>query len=206
MEFTAGLMPLETALSQMLSRITPLTAVETLPLVQCFGRILATDVVSPIDVPGFDNSAMDGYAVRLADLQSDQPLAVAGKAFAGQPFHGEWPAGTCIRIMTGAPVPAGCEAVVMQEQTEQTDDGVRFTAEVRRGQNIRLRGEDIANGAVVFPAGTRLTTAELPVLASLGVADAPVVRKVRVALFSTGDELQLRVNRWETGRFMTLTV
>ncbi|KAA0545924.1 MULTISPECIES: molybdopterin molybdotransferase MoeA [Citrobacter] len=191
MEFTAGLMPLETALSQMLSRITPLTAVETLPLVQCFGRILATDVISPIDVPGFDNSAMDGYAVRLADLQSDQPLAVAGKAFAGQPFHGEWPAGTCIRIMTGAPVPAGCEAVVMQEQTEQTDDGVRFTAEVRSGQNIRLRGEDIANGAVVFPTGTRLTTAELPVLASLGIAEVPVVRKVRVALFSTGDELQL---------------
>ncbi|WP_204577909.1 molybdopterin molybdotransferase MoeA [Citrobacter cronae] len=191
MEFTAGLMPLETALSQMLSRITPLTAVETLPLVQCFGRILAADVVSPIDVPGFDNSAMDGYAVRLDDLRSGLPLAVAGKAFAGQPFHGEWPAGTCIRIMTGAPVPAGCEAVVMQEQTEQTDDGVRFTAEVRGGQNIRLRGEDIANGAVVFPAGTRLTTAELPVLASLGIADAPVVRKVRVALFSTGDELQL---------------
>ncbi|MCU6184885.1 molybdopterin molybdotransferase MoeA, partial [Citrobacter cronae] len=133
----------------------------------------------------------DGYAVRLDDLRSGLPLAVAGKAFAGQPFHGEWPAGTCIRIMTGAPVPAGCEAVVMQEQTEQTDDGVRFTAEVRGGQNIRLRGEDIANGAVVFPAGTRLTTAELPVLASLGIADAPVVRKVRVALFSTGDELQL---------------
>lgn len=191
MEFTAGLMPLETALSQMLSRITPLTAVETLPLVQCFGRILAADVVSPIDVPGFDNSAMDGYAVRLDDLRSGLPLAVAGKAFAGQPFHGKWPAGTCIRIMTGAPVPAGCEAVVMQEQTEQTDDGVRFTAEVRGGQNIRLRGEDIANGAVVFPAGTRLTTAELPVLASLGIADVPVVRKVRVALFSTGDELQL---------------
>ena len=191
MEFTAGLMPLETALSQMLSRITPLTAVETLPLVQCFGRILAADVVSPIDVPGFDNSAMDGYAVRLDDLRSGLPLAVAGKAFAGQPFHGEWPAGTCIRIMTGAPVPAGCEAVVMQEQTEQTDDGVRFTAEVRGGQNIRLRGEDIANGAVVFPTGTRLTTAELPVLASLGIAEVPVVRKVRVALFSTGDELQL---------------
>lgn len=92
MEFTAGLMPLETALSQMLSSITPLTAVETLPLVECFGRVLATDVVSPIDVPGFDNSAMDGYAVRLADLQSGLPLAVAGKAFAGQPFHGEWPA------------------------------------------------------------------------------------------------------------------
>lgn len=110
MEFTAGLMPLETALTQMLSRITPLTAFETLPLVHCFGRILANDVVSPLDVPGFDNAAMDGYAVRLADLTAGQPLPVAGKAFAGQPFQGEWPAGACIRIMTGAPVPAGCEA------------------------------------------------------------------------------------------------
>lgn len=88
MEFTAGLMPLETALTEMLSRVTPLTAVETLPLVQCFGRILATDVVSPLDVPGFDNSAMDGYAVRLADLASGHPLPVAGKVFAGQPFQG----------------------------------------------------------------------------------------------------------------------
>lgn len=95
---------------------------------------------------------MDGYAVRLADITSGQPLPVAGKSFAGQPYHGEWPAGTCIRIMTGAPVPEGCEAVVMQEQTEQTDNGVRFTAEVRSGQNIRRRGEDISAGAVVFPA------------------------------------------------------
>ncbi|VDY43808.1 molybdopterin biosynthesis protein MoeA [Salmonella enterica subsp. enterica serovar Daytona] len=200
MEFSAGLMPLETALTQMLSRITPLTAVETLPLVNCFGRILATDIVSPLDVPGFDNSAMDGYAVRVADLSADKPLPVAGKAFAGQPYQGEWPAGTCIRIMTGAPVPAGCEAVVMQEQTEQTDDGVRFTADVRCGQNIRRRGEDIRQDAVVFPAGTRLTTAELPVLASLGIADAQVVRKVRVALFSTGDELQLPGQPLEAGQ------
>ncbi|MCP5749005.1 molybdopterin-binding protein, partial [Klebsiella pneumoniae] len=88
-------------------------------------------------------------------------------------------------------VPEGCEAVVMQEQTEQMDNGVRFTAEVRSGQNIRRRGEDISAGAVVFPAGTRLTTAELPVIASLGIAEVPVIRKVRVALFSTGDELQL---------------
>ncbi|EHR8213813.1 molybdopterin molybdotransferase MoeA [Escherichia coli] len=191
MEFTTGLMSLDTALNEMLSRVTPLTAQETLPLVQCFGRILASDVVSPLDVPGFDNSAMDGYAVRLADIASGQPLPVVGKSFAGQPYHGEWPAGTCIRIMTGAPVPEGCEAVVMQEQTEQTDNGVRFTAEVRSGQNIRRRGEDISAGAVVFPAGTRLTTAELPVIASLGNAEVPVIRKVRVALFSTGDELQL---------------
>ena len=191
MDFTAGLIPLDTALAQMLEQISPLRESESVPLLQAFGRITAGDVISPLDVPGFDNSAMDGYAVRLADLAAQTPLTVAGKAFAGQPFHGEWPAVSCVRIMTGAPIPAGCEAVVMQEETEQTDAGIRFTAPVKPGQNIRRRGEDIANGAVVFPAGTRLTVAELPVLASLGIADVDVVRKVRVALFSTGDELQL---------------
>ncbi len=191
MDFTAGLIPLDDALSQMLGRITPLNTSESVPLVQAFGRITARDVVSPLDVPGFDNSAMDGYAVRLSDIATDAPLMVAGKAFAGQPYHGEWPVGSCIRIMTGAPVPAGCDAVVMQEETEHTDAGVRFIAPVKAGQNIRRRGEDIANGAVVFPAGTRLTVAELPVLASLGIPEVEVVRKIRVALFSTGDELQL---------------
>ena len=191
MDFTAGLMPLDTALTQMLNRITPLNATETVPLLQAFSRVTAHDLVSPLDVPGFDNSAMDGYAVRLAELTDGAVLPVAGKAFAGQPFNDVWPAGTCIRIMTGAPVPEGCDAVVMQEQTKQTDGGVRFIAPVKSGQNIRRRGEDIANGAVVFPAGTRLTVAEVPVLASLGIAEVDVVRKVRVAVFSTGDELQL---------------
>lgn len=191
MDFTAGLMPLDAALSQMLSRILPLSATEQVPLVQGFGRVTADDIISPLNVPGFDNSAMDGYAVRLADLEKRTPLPIAGKAFAGQPFSGEWPAGTCIRIMTGAPVPAGCDAVVMQEETEQHPDGIRFTAAVRASQNIRRSGEDIRAGAVVFPAGTRLSVAELPVLASLGIAEIAVVRKVRVALFSTGDELQL---------------
>jgi len=191
MDFTAGLMPLETALTQMLDRLSPLHDVETLPLVRCFGRIAARDIVSPLNVPGFDNSAMDGYAVRLADIQTGNALPVAGKAFAGQPFNGEWPAGTCVRIMTGAPVPAGCDAVVMQEETEQTDDGVRITAGVKAGQNIRRTGEDITLGATVFAAGQKLTVAELPVLASLGIAEIDVIRKVRVAVFSTGDELQL---------------
>ncbi|NCF04325.1 MULTISPECIES: molybdopterin molybdotransferase MoeA [Kosakonia] len=191
MESSNGLISLETALSQMLSRISPLTESETLPLIACFGRVVAEDIISPLNVPGFDNSAMDGYAVRIADVSSGSALPVAGKAFAGQPFAGEWPAGTCVRIMTGAPIPAGCDAVVMQEQTEQTDAGIRFTYEVRQNQNIRRAGEDITKDAVVFRAGTKLTAAELPVLASLGIADVSVLRKVRVALFSTGDELQL---------------
>ena len=191
MDFTAGLMPLDTALAQMLDRITPLNATETVPLLQAFSRVTAHDIVSPLDVPGFDNAAMDGYAVRLNDLRDGAALPVAGKAFAGQPFNDAWPSGTCIRIMTGAPVPEGCDAVVMQEETEQTEAGVRFIAQVKAGQHIRRRGEDIAHGAVVFPAGTPLTVAELPVLASLGIAEVEVVRKVRVAVFSTGDELQL---------------
>ncbi len=134
MDFTAGLIPLDTALAQMLEQISPLRESESVPLLQAFGRITAGDVISPLDVPGFDNSAMDGYAVRLADLAAQTPLTVAGKAFAGQPFHGEWPAGSCVRIMTGAPIPAGCEAVVMQEETEQTDAGIRFTAPVKPGR------------------------------------------------------------------------
>lgn len=190
MDFNAGLMPLDTALDKMLSRIAPLTDAETLPLVQAFGRITAADVVSPLDVPGFDNSAMDGYAVRIADLADGRVLPVAGKAFAGQPFSGPWPAGSCVRIMTGAPVPAGCDAVVMQEETEQVDDGVRITAPVSPGQNIRRRGEDITAGQAVFSRGTRLSVAELPVLSSLGIAQVDVVRKIRVAVFSTGDELK----------------
>ncbi len=191
MDFTAGLIPLDAALEQMLSRLTPITESETLTLFQAFGRVTASAITSPLDVPGFDNAAMDGYGVRLADLASRTPLPVAGKAFAGQPFQGDWPAGTCVRIMTGAPVPAGCEAVVMQEETEEADSGIRFNAPVKAGQNIRRSGEDIRQGATVLDAGTRLSAAELPLLASLGIAQVPVVRRLRVAVFSTGDELQL---------------
>lgn len=191
MEFNAGLIPLETALEQMLTRIVPVTESQNLPLLQAAGRITATAVTSPIDVPGFDNSAMDGYAVRMADIAAGGALPVAGKAFAGQPFNGEWPEGTCVRIMTGAPVPAGAQAVVMQEETEVTQTGVRFNAQIQKGQNIRLRGEDIRSGANVLPAGKKLTAAELPLIASLGVAEVSVLRKIRVAVFSTGDELRL---------------
>ncbi|EKK5245336.1 molybdopterin molybdotransferase MoeA [Cronobacter sakazakii] len=191
MEPTAGLMSLETALEEMLSRIIPLNETQTLPLLKSMGRVTARAMTSPLDVPGFDNAAMDGYAVRLADVASGAGLPVVGKAFAGQPFSGEWPAGTAIRIMTGAPVPPGCEAVIMQEEAQTSDAGVRFTADVRAGQHIRRRGEDIRQGAVVMEAGQKLSAAELPLLASLGIAEVDVVRKPRVAIFSTGDELQL---------------
>ncbi|MCX8957326.1 molybdopterin molybdotransferase MoeA [Erwinia psidii] len=188
--FTAGLTSLDDALSAMLSPIRPVTETETLPLTAAAGRITARSVISPIDVPTFDNAAMDGYAVRLSDLQHGQPLPVAGKAFAGAPYVGDWPPGSCIRIMTGAPIPKGTDAVVMQEETRQYGDGIEINAEVITGQNIRLVGDDIVRGASVLAAGIRLGAAELPLLASLGIAEVEVMRKVRVAIFSTGDELQ----------------
>ncbi|MDU8418634.1 molybdopterin molybdenumtransferase MoeA, partial [Pseudomonas syringae] len=140
MEFnTAGLISLDEALDKMRDCVPPKTSqeAESLPLAGAAGRITAAPVLSPVFVPPFDNSAMDGYAVRCTDLHDGAVFPVAGKAFAGAPFHGEWPAETCIRIMTGAPVPAGADAVIMQEQAEVSDAGVRFTATAQKGQNIR---------------------------------------------------------------------
>ncbi len=188
--FTAGLISLEEAQQKMLQQLTPISDSLNVELLAAAGRITAHPIFSPLDVPSFDNSAMDGYAVRLADITPDRVLPVAGKAFAGAPFSDAWPAGSAIRIMTGAPIPAGCDAVVMQEQTEQRDNGIVITAPVRPGQNIRRIGEDIQAGKQVLDAGVRLGAAELPLLASLGIAEVSVLRKLRVAIFSTGDELQ----------------
>ncbi|GKX54376.1 molybdopterin molybdenumtransferase MoeA [Leminorella grimontii] len=187
---TSSLLSLEQALEKLLSQSAAITQTEQIPLVQAVGRITAQPLISPLNVPPFDNSAMDGYAVRLADVTLDAVLPVAGKAFAGQPFQGQWPAGSCIRIMTGAPVPEGTEAVIMQEQAEVLENGVRFTHLPKPGQNVRRAGEDVRCGAEVLPAGSRLGVAELPILASLGIAQATVYRRLKVALFSTGDELQ----------------
>ena len=187
---TSDLISIEQALDKLLTQTSAITDREDIALTEAAGRITAQPVISPINVPPFANSAMDGYAVRLQDVTPDAVLTIAGKAFAGSPFSGEWPAGTAIRIMTGAPVPAGADAVIMQEQAEVSEQGVRFTAMPQQGQNIRLAGEDIQQGAEVLAAGVRLGTAELPLLASLGIARLQVVRRLKVALFSTGDELQ----------------
>nr|WP_201911530.1 molybdopterin molybdotransferase MoeA [Aeromonas jandaei] len=187
---TSGLLPLSDALQGMLEQLACCCDSEQLPLPQALGRILASDIASPLAVPPFDNSAMDGYAVRLADLAAGIPLIMAGKAFAGQPYQGEWPAGHCVRIMTGAPVPAGTDAVVMQEETQADGDRITFLAQPEPGQNIRRAGSDIGKGACVLQAGTRLTPREMPLLASLGIATVPVRRPLKVAIFSTGDELK----------------
>ncbi|HHQ4736570.1 molybdopterin molybdotransferase MoeA [Aeromonas veronii] len=187
---TSGLLPLSDALQGMLEQLACCCDSKQLPLPEALGRVLACDIASPLAVPPFDNSAMDGYAVRLSDLTAGTPLIMAGKAFAGQPYQGEWPAGHCVRIMTGAPVPEGTDAVVMQEETQADGDRITFLTQPEPGQNIRRAGSDIGKGACVLQAGTRLTPREMPLLASLGIASVPVRRPLKVAIFSTGDELK----------------
>ncbi|WP_428774854.1 molybdopterin molybdotransferase MoeA [Vibrio sp.] len=186
-----GLMPIEDALEQMLTPIKPIQTSHLLPTAEALGYVLAEDIRSPISVPPFDNSAMDGYAIRTADLAKSSTLPLAGKSFAGQPFHGEWPENTCIRIMTGAKIPAGCDAVIMQENTEVTEQGIRFLqTDVKPGNNIRPTGDDINQGELVLAQGSRLTPRDLPMIASLGISRVTVFRKPKVAFFSTGDELK----------------
>jgi molybdopterin molybdotransferase len=179
---------------EFIARLVPkVQAVESVALRASLGRVLARDVVSPIDVPSHDNSAMDGYALRGADLKADAPtsLRVLGSALAGQAFEGAVPPGHCIRIMTGAVMPAGVDTVVPQEFTTLQGDGVTVPAGVvQTGDNRRLRGEDLAQGSAALAAGRVLRPADLGLLASLGQAEVPVLRKLRVAFFSTGDELR----------------
>ncbi|HCM1313877.1 molybdopterin molybdotransferase MoeA [Vibrio parahaemolyticus] len=186
-----GLMPIEEAMDKMLSRIKPIQTTRSLPLADALGFVLAEDVLSPIHVPPFDNSAMDGYAIRIQDLEASTVLPMVGKSFAGQPFEGEWPTGTCVRIMTGAKIPEGCDAVIMQENTTVTEAGIQFNqTDVKPQNNIRPTGDDIKQGDIVLAKGARLTPRDIPMIASLGVSHVTVVRKPKVAFFSTGDELK----------------
>jgi molybdopterin molybdotransferase len=185
-------LPVAAALERILSQVQPLGDSESLALCSALGRVLAADVISPIDVPSHTNSAMDGYALRGTDLASDgsASLRLAGEAFAGRPYAGCHEPGSCVRVTTGASMPAGTDTVVMQEHTSMDGGVVRFAPGQRRGQNVRQAGEDLAVGEVAVPSGRRLTAADLGLLASLGCGEARVFRKPRVAIFSTGDELR----------------
>ncbi len=185
-----GLMSIDDALAKMLAAVTPVSHHLNLSINDALGYTLAEDLLSPVFVPPFDNSAMDGYALRQADLKDNQPLPIAGKSFAGQPFTGECPTGACIRIMTGAKIPAGCDIVIMQEKAQVTEPGVIFdTSNIKAQQNIRPLGDDIKQGDLVLAQGHRLTPRDIPIIASLGIGEVSVWRKPKVAFFSTGDEL-----------------
>ena len=184
-------LPLSEALGRVLAAVAPVTDSERLPIRQALRRVLAGDVSSAINVPAHDNSAMDGYALRSADLPEAGPLELRliGAALAGRPFDGRVGAGECVRIMTGAPVPEGADTVVMQERVTADNERVQIDALPLRGANVRPAGEDVRAGDVALPAGVQLQPAHIGLLASIGIAEVDVLRRPRVAFFSTGDEL-----------------
>jgi len=190
------------ALTQILGEVRPVVGHETLAVRAALGRVLITDVVSPIDVPAYTNSAMDGYAIDGAGLSpnSEALLKVIGVAAAGRPFAGAVGAGQCVRIMTGAAMPSGTNTVVMQENVTRDGDTAILSKGQKPGQHVRQAGEDISAGAVAVAAGTVLMPPELGLLASLGIGEVAVRRRPRVAFFSTGDELRSVGEPLDTGQ------
>lgn len=186
-----GSLDVERARAAVLARLRPSSGYEILALESALGRVLAEDVISAIDVPPHRNSAMDGIAVRGDDLGGPLPLRFreVGAALAGHAYAGAIGPGECVRITTGAVVPDACDTVIMQELLSR--DGADWTSEAaaQTGQNVRAAGEDIARGQVVVPRGKRLMPAELGLLASLGHGEVKVTRRLRAAVFSTGDEI-----------------
>ena len=191
-DYDPDALPVARANEVIRSFVAPVTEVETLPVRAALGRVLAEDIVSAIDVPSHDNSAMDGYAVRADDLAPDATtvLEEIGVALAGKPFRGDVRPGQCVRIMTGAVMPAGTDTVVIQEIVKV--DGKRITVPPgqERGQNRRFAGEDLKKGTPALTGGTLIRPAELGMIASLGIGEVKVKRRLRVAFFSTGDELR----------------
>ena len=185
-------LPANIAREKILSSIIPLSESETLPVRECLGRILAEDIVSSINVPSGTNSAMDGYAISNTDIPASgtRDLKLIGTAYAGKPFHGEVIRGECVRIMTGAIMPTGTDTVVMQEHIAKNGDLIRIDNHTKAGANVRQAGEDISTGDTVLSKGTEITPADIGFIASLGMAEINVTRKLRVAFFSTGDELR----------------
>jgi len=171
--------------------LTPITGIEKVATRSALGRVLAEEIVPAIDVPAHDNSAMDGYALRAAELavSGDTTLKEAGTALAGKKFQGTLGAGECVRVMTGAVMPPGADTVVIQEVVQSKDGRVVVPAGQKKGQNVRYAGEDLKTGVPVLHAGHALRPAEIGLIASLGIAEVMVKRRLRVAFFSTGDEL-----------------
>lgn len=191
-ELNIGLLTVAQAQARILEGVAPVSGSETLPLREALDRILAEAIVSPINVPSHTNSAMDGYALRAVDLPADEvrDFAVPGTAWAGRPWLAPVAPGQAVQIMTGAMLPAGADTVVMQEQVERNGATVRIGSGHKAGQNVRAAGEDIAAGDQVLSPGKRLGSADLGVLASLGLPEVTVQRRLKVACFSTGDELR----------------
>lgn len=191
-DYDPNSMPVAKAREVIARFLDPVTVIERVHVRAALGRILAEDVVSPLDVPAHDNSAMDGYAVRFSDLKRDgeTALKVIGNAFAGAPYAGDaMRPGECVRIMTGGVIPAGADTIVMQEHVKLEGNRITTGAGHKKGQNLRRAGEDLAVGQVALQRGSELKPADIGLIASLGIGEVAVYRRLRVAFFSTGDEL-----------------
>ncbi|AQS40539.1 molybdopterin molybdochelatase [Shewanella psychrophila] len=185
-----SLMHPDEAIALLLKQVNPLEDSEVVQLSQGLGRVLAEDLASSIDLPPFNNSAMDGYAFRFEDLTNNESLNLIGQSFAGHPFEGEAQPNTCIRIMTGAPLPDGYDTVQMHEKVEAKETDIFIEPPKAIGANVRYRGEEVKTGGKVLVNGTQVGAAELGVLATIGISQIRVTRQVKVAFFSTGDELR----------------
>ena len=180
------------AINRMTGAVKKTQETEVVALRDGLNRVLAKEIISTINVPPYANSAMDGYAFNSADLPSsgEKTLTMVGKSFAGIPFEREVKPGECVRIMTGAQIANGTDTVIMQEQVQVNENAITIKSGHCKNENVRHIGEDIKNGDTVLKPGQQLTPAELGVLASLGVAEVTVQKRIRVAFFSTGDELR----------------
>ncbi len=191
-DYDPASLPVERARALILSLLSPCSGCERSAVRQALGRVLGADVIAPLDVPLHDNSAMDGYAVRHADLAAsgETRLRISGSAFAGRPYTGTLGAGEAVRIMTGAVVPTGADCIVIQEVVHLENDTVIVPKGQHLNQNLRRAGEDLRTGEPALQAGKLLRPADIGLIASLGLAEITLHRRVRVALFSTGDELK----------------
>lgn len=184
------LVTLEDALKQIVESVSPVTETQQIPIEQALDRVLACSAPSPIAVPNFDNSAMDGYALNVNDLEKTDTLQLVGKSFAGQPFKEQVQPGQCVRIMTGAKIPSGSNCVIMQENTQVKGSHIRFLKIEKAFSNIRKAGEDIQQGQIILSKGRRLSPVDLGLLSSIGCSHINVYRPLTVGLLSTGDELR----------------
>jgi len=186
-----SLMPVEQARARLAEALQVVEQTEQVDLFNAIGRVLSVDVVSPVDVPGYTNSAMDGFAINAASIPTagETTLKIVGTAWAGKVFDAQVGNGQAVRIFTGAQMPTGTDTVVIQEHVAVNDDLVTIDSDVQANKNVRLAGEDVQKDQCVLTAGTPLNAAEVGMLASLGINTVSVYRRLRVAFFTTGDEL-----------------
>ena len=191
-DYDPNSMPVAKARAFIHQFLAPIEGIARVPVRSALGRVLAEDVLSPVDVPAHRNSAMDGWAMRGADLDAakEATLEEIGASFAGKPFAGRVAKGQCVRIMTGGVVPEGADTVVMQERAKADGKSITFAAGQKTGQNVREAGEDLKRGSLALRKGRIVRPAELGLIASLGIGEVAVYRALRVAFFSTGDELK----------------